>query len=189
MTDPKSPSSRRDFLKVSGAVAAGLAIAPNAHAAGVDSIKVGLIGCGGRGSGAVENLCEAVGEDKGVKIFALADVFPDNLNNAKSNLAQNGKIAPHWDVADDRCFTGFDAYLKLIDSGVDLVILATPPGFRPMMIEAAVKAGKNVFTEKTLALTAPASVRFSPPPNWLRRRGWPSSPEPSAATRRATSNA
>jgi myo-inositol 2-dehydrogenase/D-chiro-inositol 1-dehydrogenase len=152
MTGPIGFNSRRDFLKVSSAVAAGLAIAPNAHAAGVDSIKVGLVGCGGRGSGAVENLCEAVGDDKGVKIFALADVFPDNLANAKSSLASNAKIAPHWDVADDRCFTGFDAYQKLIDSGVDLVILATPPGFRPMMIEAVIKAGKNLFTEKPVGV-------------------------------------
>ncbi|MDB5351053.1 MAG: putative dehydrogenase [Planctomycetota bacterium] len=154
MTDPQG-SSRRDFLKATSAVAAGLAFAPNAHAAGADTIKVGLIGCGGRGSGAVENLCEAVGDDKGVRIHALGDVFPDNLHNARSNLAGNGKIAPHWDVTDERCFTGFDAYKNLIGSGVDLVILATPPGFRPMMIEAAVNAGKNIFTEKPVGVDGP----------------------------------
>ncbi len=152
MTEPTG-LRRRDFLKASSAIAAGLSLAPNAHAAGADTIKVGLIGCGGRGSGAVENLCEAVGDDKGIKICALADVFPDHLSNARSSLHSNGKVAPHWDVNDDRCYTGFDAYEKLINnSGVDLVILATPPGFRPMMLEAAVKAGKNIFTEKPVGV-------------------------------------
>jgi len=158
MTDPKG-TSRRVFLKASSAVAAGLALSPNAHAAGADTIKVGLVGCGGRGTGAVENLCEAVGDDKGIQIVALADVFPDHLNNARSSLAGNGKVAPHWNVNDDHCFTGFDAYQKLIDSGVDLVILATPPGFRPMMLEAAVKAGKNIFTEKPVGVDGPGIRR------------------------------
>ena len=154
MTDPKG-TNRRDFLKASSAVAAGLSFLPNAHAAGLDTIKVGLIGCGGRGTGAVENLCEAVGEDQGVRICALGDVFVDNLNNARSSLAGNGKVASHWDVTDDHVFAGFDAYQKVIDSGVDMVILATPPGFRPMMLEAAVKAGKNIFTEKPVGVDGP----------------------------------
>ena len=158
MTDPKGPS-RRDFLKATSAAAAGLSLLPNTHAAGLDTIKVGLIGCGGRGTGAVENLCEAVGEDKGVRISALGDVFVDNLNNARSSLSSNPKIAPHWDVVDDKVFAGFDAYQKVIDSGVDMVILATPPGFRPMMLEAAVKAGKNIFTEKPVGVDGPGIRR------------------------------
>jgi len=160
MTDPKHPH-RRDFLKATTA-AAGLAALPtfaNAHASGLDSIKVGLIGCGGRGSGAVENLCEAVGDDKGVKIFAMGDAFADNLANSKNNLSSNKTVAPHWDVTEDRCFVGFDAFQKVIDCGADLVILATPPGFRPMMIEAAVKAGKNIFTEKPVGVDGPGIRR------------------------------
>ena len=159
MTEPHGSSSRRDFLKVSSVAAAALAIVPNAHAAGADGIKVGLIGCGGRGSGAIENLCEAMGDDTGVTITALADAFPDNLGNARSNMASNPKIGPHWKVTDDKCFVGFDAYMKVIDSGVDMVILATPPGFRPMMIEAAVKAGKNIFTEKPVGVDGPGIRR------------------------------
>lgn len=170
MTDPKG-SSRRDFLKASSAVAAGLAMVPNAHAAGFDTIKVGLVGCGGRGSGAVENLCEAVGDDKGVKVFALADVFPDHLANARDRFTKNEKVAPHLELTDDRCFTGFDAYLKMIDSGVDLVMLATPPGFRPMMIEAAVKAGKNLFTEKPVGVDGPGIRRVLAAAEEAKKKG------------------
>lgn len=153
-------ANRRDFLKTSsvalgGAVAAQLGLLSTAHAGGSDTIKVGLVGCGGRGTGAVENLCEAAKDDKNVKIHALGDLFRDHLDNTRSSLKSNGKVGDKFDVADDRCFTGFDAYQKVIDSGIDLVILATPPGFRPMMIEAAVKAGKNVFTEKPVAVDGP----------------------------------
>ena len=161
MTEPHGASSRREFLKATLVAAAALAIVPNAHAAGADGIKVGLIGCGGRGSGAVENLCEAMGDDTGVTINALGDAFPDNLGNARSNFASNPKIGPRLKVTDDKCFVGFDAYKKVIDSGVDMVILATPPGFRPMMIEAAVNAGKNIFTEKPVGVDGPRHPQAS----------------------------
>lgn len=159
MTEPTG-ANRRDFLRTSsvalgGAVASQLGLLPTAHAAGSDVIKVGLIGCGGRGTGAAENLCEAAKDDKTVKIYALGDLFRDHLENCRNSLKNNGKVSDKFDVAEDRCFTGFDAYQKVIDSGVDLVILASPPGFRPMMIEAAVKAGKHVFTEKPVAVDAP----------------------------------
>jgi predicted dehydrogenase len=161
MTDPiglNNGASRRDFLKTSaavgGALAAGLGGVANVHAAGDDTIKVGLIGCGGRGRGAAENLCEAVGDAKNVKLHALGDLFADHAQNAKEGFKNSEVVGDKYDVADDRIFVGFDAYQKVIDSGVDLVILATPPGFRPMMIEAAVKAGKNIFTEKPVAVDA-----------------------------------
>ena len=154
--------SRRDFLKsstalaVSGALAGSLSIARSAHAAGDDQIKIALIGCGGRGSGAT---AEALATKGNVKLVAMADVFKDRLDRAYDNLkneeaAKGGRM----DVPDDRKFVGFDAYQKAIDSGVDLVILATPPGFRPMHFEAAVKAGKHVFMEKPVATDA-AGVR------------------------------
>jgi predicted dehydrogenase len=158
MTEPNG-SNRREFLKVSslavgGAVATGAGLASSAHAAGSDVIKVGLIGCGGRGTGAAENLCEAAKDDKNVKLYAMGDLFKDHLDTCHNRLKNNAKSSDKFDVAEDRCFTGFDAYQKVIDSGVDLVILATPPGFRPMMLEAAIKAGKNVFTEKPVAVDA-----------------------------------
>jgi len=162
MTDPNGlngGASRRDFLKTSaavgGALAAGLGGLSNAHAAGDDLIKVGLIGCGGRGRGAAENLCEAVGDAKNVKLYALGDLFPDHAKNAHNAFKDSDVVKNKYDVTDERIFTGFDAYQKVIDSGVDLVILATPPGFRPMMLEAAVKAGKHIFTEKPVAVDGP----------------------------------
>ncbi|AGA27011.1 Gfo/Idh/MocA family oxidoreductase [Singulisphaera acidiphila] len=157
MTEPNG-STRRDFLKTStfavgGAVATQVGLSSAAHAAGSDVIKVGLIGCGGRGTGAAEQICIASQPDKNVKLYAMGDLFLDHLETARKRLTD--VVGDQVDVSKERCFTGFDAFQKVIDSGVDLVILASPPGFRPMMIEAAVKAGKNIFTEKPVAVDAP----------------------------------
>lgn len=153
MTEPSpsnQASSRRDFLKATSAVAAtGLLIPQNVHAAGSDTIKVGLIGCGGRGTGAAE---QSVNSGPNVKLYAMADMFPDHLKNCLNNLK---KLGDKVDVAPERCFTGFDAYQKLLSSDVDLVILATPPGFRPTHIKAVIDAGKHLFTEKPVAVDAP----------------------------------
>jgi predicted dehydrogenase len=154
MTDPIGGASRRDFLKTSaalggGAVASTLGFVPSVHAAGSDTIKIGLIGCGGRGKGAAENAAEA---SENVKLYALGDLFPDHLEEARRQFSKNDKLSGKVEVSDERCFTGFDAYQKVLDSGVDLVILATPPGFRPQHLEAAVKAGKHIFTEKPVAV-------------------------------------
>ena len=151
MTDPvgKPSASRREFLSTVAAGTAALNLATltgTAHAAGSDVIKVGLVGCGGRGSGAAE---QSINSSSNVKLYAMGDLFPDHLNDAKEKLARFGD---KFDVADDRCFTGFDAYKKVIDSGVDLVILATPPGFRPKHIKAVIDAGKHLFTEKPVAV-------------------------------------
>jgi myo-inositol 2-dehydrogenase / D-chiro-inositol 1-dehydrogenase len=155
MTEPSSTPiltpSRRDFLKTSTAATVGMGLLSNAHAAGSDTIKVGLIGCGGRGTGAAENICEAAGTSYNIKLYALADVFEDHLKNCRDNLRNNRQVREKFDVADDRCFVGFDAYQKVIDC-CDLVILATPPGFRPQHIEATIKAGKQLFTEKPVAV-------------------------------------
>jgi predicted dehydrogenase len=161
MTDrspSKSASTRRDFLKTSSATVAGaaatasLVVPATAHAAGSDTIKVGLIGCGGRGTGAAE---QSAGSGSNVKIYAMADMFSDRLDAAKGHLQSLGD---KFDVSSDRCFTGFDAYKKLLATDVDLVILATPPGFRPMHLTAAIAAGKHVFTEKPVAVD-PTGVR------------------------------
>ena len=156
MTGPKNADpSRRDFLKTtSGAAAAATAamtFLPNAHAAKSGTIKVGVIGCGGRGTGAAENICEAAGTSYNIKIHALGDVFEDRANNCFDALKNNGKYREKFDVDKERCFHDFDAYKKVVDC-CDLVILATPPGFRPQHLEYAVKAGKNVFCEKPVAV-------------------------------------
>jgi predicted dehydrogenase len=151
--------TRRNFLKGSAGIAAGAAAAglvlpaSGVFAAGSDTIQLGLVGCGGRGSGAASQALSTNGQ---VKLVAVADAFEDNARNGLRNLKNqfNDKV----DVAGDRVFSGFDAYKKLIDSGVDMVILATPPGFRPMHFEYAVAQGKNVFMEKPVAVDG-AGVR------------------------------
>jgi myo-inositol 2-dehydrogenase / D-chiro-inositol 1-dehydrogenase len=158
MTDPGKNSSRRTFLKSSSALAVGGAVAsqlgavPAVHAAGSDVIKVGLVGCGGRGSGAAEN---CVVSSENVKIVAMGDVFRDRVDSCRNNLKKLGEkleLGDKLNVAEDRCFVGLDAYQQVIASDVDLVILATPPGFRPFHIEAVIAAGKNLFTEKPVSV-------------------------------------
>jgi len=158
MTEPTSPkgssATRRDFLRGSTAATIGLGLLNNAHAAGSDAIKVGLIGCGGRGTGAADNICEAAGTSYNIKLYAMGDVFEDHLRTCRDRLQKNARSKEKMDVTDDRCFVGFDAYQKVIDC-CDLVMLATPPGFRPQHIEAVVKAGKHLFTEKPVAVDGP----------------------------------
>jgi myo-inositol 2-dehydrogenase / D-chiro-inositol 1-dehydrogenase len=156
----KKQSTRRDFLKGSATVAAGAVIAGQwniarmAHAAGNEEIKLALIGCGGRGNGAVVDCLNA---DLGVKVIAVADAFESNARNAAAQLRK--QQAARIDLPDERVFAGLDAYEKALATGPDLVILATPPGFRPMMYEAAVKAGMHVFMEKPCCVDAPGFRR------------------------------
>ncbi len=148
--------SRREFLRSSAAVAVGaslaggLSIARCAHAAGDDVLKVGVIGCGGRGTGAAVN---AMNVGKDVKLTAMADVFADRLEASLQRLkkVKGNQVA----VDDDHCFVGFDAYQKVIQSGVDVVILTAVPHFRPKHLKACVDAGKHVFCEKPVAVDAP----------------------------------
>jgi myo-inositol 2-dehydrogenase/D-chiro-inositol 1-dehydrogenase len=107
-------------------------------------LKAGLIGCGGRGTGAAINFIHA---GPNLTISALGDVFTDRITSCRERLAEDGV-----QIADENCFTGFDAYQKVIESGVDIIILATPPVFRPGHVEAAVSAGKHVFMEKPVAV-------------------------------------
>jgi predicted dehydrogenase len=144
-------TSRRTFLTTTAAGTAALLAAPSVHAAGTDAIKVGLVGCGGRGRGAAENICEAAGTTHNIKLHAFADVFEDHLKNTVEYLKDNEHSKGKFDAPKERHFLGFDAYRKVIEC-CDLVMLATPPGFRPEHIEAVVKAGKNLFTEKPVAV-------------------------------------
>ena len=114
-------------------------------------LKAGVIGCGGRGSGAALNFLDA---GPGLTITALGDVFQDRIDNLKNKLKEQKGI----DLPQEKCFIGFDAFEKVIDSDVDIVILATPPKFRPEHFEAAVKARKHVFMEKPVAVD-PAGAR------------------------------
>lgn len=142
--------TRRDAL-AAGATAATLA-AVSPVWAGNDTIKVGLIGCGGRGGGAIGDSLRA---DKSVVFHAAGDVFLDRAQGVV-----NGQKDAFGDrvAVGDRIFGGLDAFQKVIDSGADVIILATPPGFRPAHLEAAIKAGKHIFCEKPVAVDA-AGIR------------------------------
>jgi predicted dehydrogenase len=117
---------------------------------GADTIRVGLIGCGGRGSGAAGQALKA---DPGVVLYAMADAFADRLESSRGNLTNT--YGARVDVPDERRFIGFNAYQQVMDSDVDVVILTTPPHFRPEHFKAAVAAGKHVFMEKPMALDGP----------------------------------
>lgn len=108
-------------------------------------LKAGLIGCGGRGGGAAVNFVDA---GPNLEVVALGDVFQDQLDKCRANL----KAARDIDIPDENCFVGFDSYKKVIDAGIDIVLLATPPHFRPAHVEAAIDAGKHIFQEKPVAV-------------------------------------
>lgn len=153
--------SRRTFMQTSGlavgtALASGLVTTPAVHAAGDDVLKVGLVGCGGRGTGAA---AQALNADKNVKLTAMGDVFPDRLAASLDQLKKQPNIADKLAVTPETSFSGFDAYKQVIDSGVDVVLLCTPPHFRPAQLEYAVAKGKHIFAEKPVAVDAPGVRR------------------------------
>lgn len=155
MTNCEKNTTRRDFLKTSaliGGALIGPAILPSKiYGAGNDApLKIGLIGCGGRGTGAAG---EALKADKNVTLTAMGDAFEEKLK-ASLEILQKEEPAK-VQVDDEHRFVGLDAYQKVIDSGVDVVVLAAPPGFRPMHLKAAVAAGKHIFCEKPVATDAP----------------------------------
>ncbi|MGE3821649.1 MAG: Gfo/Idh/MocA family protein [Isosphaeraceae bacterium] len=157
MTEPRpetNASTRREFLKATSVAAAGTTAfqqMPNAFAAAGSPIKVGQIGSGGRGSGAAENILTAAGTTFDVKIHAMADAFEDRLKNCFDRVQKLEQAKEKFDVTPERCFVGFDAYKQVVDC-CDLVMLATPPGFRPQHLEYAINAGKHVFCEKPVAV-------------------------------------
>ena len=154
-----APTTRRDFLKktstavAGGTLLGGLTLERSAFAAGSDTLRIALIGCGGRGSGAAD---QALSTSGGVKLVAMADVFEDKLQGSLGNLKK--QHADRVEVPKEHQFIGFDAYKQAI-ALADVVILATPPGFRPIHFEEAVKQGKNIFMEKPVATDAPGVRR------------------------------
>jgi predicted dehydrogenase len=153
-SDSAAAPSRREFLKTSTAVAAagalsGMLVPTAVHAAGSGTLKIGLIGCGGRGRGAA---ADAMRADKDCQLTALGDTFSDRIDVAVRELS---KLGDKFAVDASHRFTGFDAYKQVIDSGVDVVVLATPPHFRPAHLRYAVEQGKHVFAEKPVAVDAP----------------------------------
>ena len=155
-TSPDKLTSRRQFFKTSavigGALAAPSILTRKAFGSeNNDTLRVGLVGCGGRGTGAAN---QALNADKNVVLTAMADAFEDRLKSSLENL-KKAAVADRVKVEPDHCFVGLDGYQKVIDSGVDVVLLATPPGFRPLHLQAAVAAGKHIFCKKPMATDAP----------------------------------
>ena len=166
-------STRRQFLQTGSAATATAALAstlafPSVLRGAPDSrkLKVGLVGCGGRGTGAAN---QALSADSNVELWALADVFADQLERSAGVLQK--QQPEKFSVPKERQFTGLDAYEKLIASGVDVVLLATPPAFRPQHLRAAVEAGKHTFVEKPVATDAPGVRHVLETTEMAKRKG------------------
>ena len=151
--------SRRSFIQTTAAATAAFAMHGGVRVEGSDAIRVGVIGCGGRGTGAARDVLRS---SAGVELVALGDLASDRLQRCRAELTKaaqsDAALAAQIKVTDDRCFTGFDAYQKVIAADVNYIILATPPFFRPTHLAAAVAAGKHIFTEKPVAVDA-AGIR------------------------------
>jgi predicted dehydrogenase len=153
---PKNGLTRRDFMKRTTLAAGGgllfssLPVSASAYAGANDTLNVAVVGCGGRGTGAAN---QALNADEGVKIIALADAFRDRLDDCYNTLNEGWGESGRLDIPEERKFTGFDAYKHAIELA-DVVILATPPGFRPLHFEEAVNQGKHIFMEKPVAVDA-----------------------------------
>lgn len=154
-TASQNPNSRRQFLKKSSAaVAAATAITSvvqPVHAQGSSTLKIGLVGCGGRGSGAAS---QALSADPNTELVAVADAFQRSADRSLRALKDNEKIASRIKVEEDSTFIGLEGYKNVIEMS-DVVCLCTPPGFRPLHLAAAVDAGKHIFTEKPMATDFP----------------------------------
>lgn len=146
--------SRRDLLKTS--LATGVLAAEPALASGVftgdETLRLGFVGCGGRGTGACRDALRTAGP---VKLVAMGDVFADRIDKSLASLRGIDEVRDRVDVPEERQFVGFDAYRKVLEAGVDVVLLTTPPHFRPEHYAAAVAAGKHVFMEKPCCVDAP----------------------------------
>src|SRR5579862_3134081 len=147
-------TTRREFLKTSvaaGATAALFSTGNYAYANGSDQLRIGLIGCGGRGSGAA---AQALYADPGVILTAMGDVFQTQIDNSLAAIKGEKAIAARVQVTPDHQFIGLDSHKRVLDSGIDVVLIASPPGFHPPHIKAAVEAGKHIFAEKPMGTDA-----------------------------------
>jgi len=154
----RSAITRRDFAKTSAVAGFAIMSSKSGRAeTNSDTLKVGLLGCGGRGTGAAVNMLES---DNNVKLVAMADVFQDRLDMSAEKIGSHERptVSSKFDVDDDMRFVGLDAYKKILATDIDIVIEATLPYSRPKHIEAAVEAGKHIFSEKPMA-TDPIGIR------------------------------
>lgn len=152
--------TRRDFAKAGAAASFAILTARSGIAQNnTDTIRIGLIGCGGRGGGAVMDCLRG---NENVKLVAMADAFEDKVKHKRREMerSEDPAIKPKIELTDEMCFVGLDAYQKLLATDVHMIIHATPPYARPTHIAAAVDAGKHIFTEKPIATDAPGVRQF-----------------------------
>jgi predicted dehydrogenase len=157
MTDNQS-TTRRQFLKTSAVATAALgtlAFPQVAHAGGSDVLRIGLVGCGGRGTAAA---LDALSADPHTELVAIGDTFADRSASSLEAIKGTKEVADRVKVSPECVFTGFDAYKQVIDSGADVIILATPPHFRPAHLAYAVEKGKHCFVEKPVAVDIPGAL-------------------------------
>ena len=148
--------NRRNFVKMTAAGTLGLMASGNfAYAGSSDVMRIGVVGCGGRGTGAAR---DAVVSSEGIEIIAMGDLFQDRLDASRTALQQ--EIGDAYKVNDEHAFAGFDAYQNVLDTDIDLVILASPPGFRPKHFTAAMNAGKHVFMEKPVSVDVAGAMKI-----------------------------
>jgi len=156
-----SSFSRREFVKSSAAIAAGglalpgvalPAFARSVHVAHTETLRVGLVGCGGRGTGAAS---QAMSAGENIILSSMGDAFAERIDASRNALAADETLAPKIKVRPEACYAGIDAYKQVIDSDVDVVILTAPPVFRPAHLRYAIEKGKHVFAEKPVAVDAP----------------------------------
>ena len=140
--------SKNHTTVAAGAAALASSVASVAYAQGSGKIKIGLLGCGGRGNGALRQCLQA---DPGVELIALADLFERPVRDTRNRIAKDAKFADRVKVDDDHLFWGFDCHEKLARCEADLLLMATAPAFRGRQMMAAIKAGKHIFTEKPVA--------------------------------------
>jgi predicted dehydrogenase len=155
MSGQKTRLSRRSFLKSTAGASAAAAtfnILHEAHAANADLIKVGLIGCGNRGTGAAQDCLKSASN---LKLIAMADIFKDHLDAAREKIKANKQVAEGFAVDDDHCFAGLDAYKQLLKTDCQVVLICSPIFFHPIHLDAAIEAGKHCFMEKAACVDAP----------------------------------
>ena len=151
----KSKQNKQTRPVAGAAAAVAASIASVAHAAGTGKIKVGLLGCGGRGNGAIRQNLQS---DPGIEVIALADLFDHKVQQTRRGLENDKKFEGRIKISNENCFSGFDCHERLAQCDADLLCMATAPAFRGRQMLAAIKAGKNVFTEKPVA-TDPTGCR------------------------------
>jgi predicted dehydrogenase len=169
-TPAHNPVTRRQFLQRSGGAVAGSLAAFSAVAqtpSATPTLRVALIGCGGRGTGAA---AQALAADPNTRLVAMADAFNERIESCLATLRREAAVASRVDVPASRRFTGFDGYFKAIEAA-DVVLLTSPPHFRPLHLAAAVEAGRHVFAEKPVAVDAPGVHRVLESCEEAKRKG------------------